>query len=216
MATMHRARAVMNVDTRSPNEVTGKAKGMNQGIGGNVPLFPTPSPPLSAIMAQTVVVEKASVLATTRAKGTAKARNVQLRILVGLLEAEVLYVQSIADASATPDQAAATIEAAGLTVALVGQYAKPVLAAKQGAVPGGVILEANKRILTGGSQKKSFFNWSYTADGGKTWLALPSTPKVTTSLANLVPLSTYGFRVSLTSSDGIPGEWSQPVFFIVH
>jgi hypothetical protein len=206
----------MKIKKKKAASVTAKAKVMNQGIEAHADLFLKPDPPLSDIMDQTAVVEKAQVLAATRAKGTAKARNVQLGILVGLLEAEVLYVQGVADKSATPEQAAATIEAAGLTVALVPQHPKPVLAVKQGPTFGSVLVEANLTILTGRSKKKAFFNWQYTADGGVTWLTLPSTPKAHTSLAGLKPLTTYGFRVSLTNSDGIAGEWSQAVYFLVH
>jgi hypothetical protein len=32
----------------------------------------------------------------------------------------------------------------------------------------------------------------------------------------LTPLSTYGFRVSVTNSAGIQGEWSQIISFLVH
>src|SRR4051812_28553808 len=174
---MLRARAVMKINKSKTASVTGKSKTMTQGIGNHPELFIKPDPPLSDVQDQTAVVDKAEVLAGTRAKGSAKARNVQRGILVGLLEAGVLYVQGIADKSATPEQAAATIEAAGLTVALVPHHHKPVLGVKQGPTSGAVVVEANRTILTGGSKKKSFFNWQYTADGGLTWITLPSTPK---------------------------------------
>jgi hypothetical protein len=36
------------------------------------------------------------------------------------------------------------------------------------------------------------------------------------SVANLTPLTTYGFRVAVTSSSGIMGEWSPIVSLLVH
>jgi hypothetical protein len=216
MATMHRARGILDVDRHKTVSVTGRAKTMTQGIGAHKALFSAPDPPLSVIVDQVAVVDTAEVLATTRAKGTARARNVQLGILVGMMEAELLYVQGVADTSPTPQQAAATIEAAGLVVARIGQHVKPVLGIKQGPTLGSVLMEANATILTGGSQKGKFFNWQYTSDNGKTWITLPSTPKASTSLGNLTPLNTYGFRVSVTNSDAIAGEWSQTVSFLVH
>jgi hypothetical protein len=153
-------------------------------------------------------------VARTRAKGTAKARNVQLGILVGMLEAELTYVQGCADKRSTPDEAAATIEAAALSVARVGDHAKALLAVTQGATSGSVDLDAYAKALTGGKQRKTFFNWQCTSDM-KTFVSLPSTPKHKTSVANLTPLTTYGFRVSVTNSDGIVGEWSQVVGFLV-
>jgi hypothetical protein len=79
-----------------------------------------------------------------------------------------------------------------------------------------VALKANARALAGRTSKKTFFNWQMTSDGGKTFTNLPSTPKAQTSVANLTPLATYGFRVSVTNSDGAAGEWSQIVSFLVH
>ena len=188
---------------------------MCTGIGGETALFPLPNPSVSAVQGQVGVVGKAEVVAATRAKGAAAARNVQRTILVGMLEAWVTYVQGIADTSPSPDQAVSTILAAGLLVALVGQHNKAILAVTLGPQPGTVALSANAAALTGGSQKKSFFNWQSTIDG-KTFVNMPSTPKAKTTLANLTPLSTYGFRVSVTNSDGVAGEWSQIVSLVVH
>jgi hypothetical protein len=64
--------------------------------------------------------------------------------------------------------------------------------------------------------RKSFVNWQCTGDGGATFTTLPSTPKSKTSVANLTPLTTYGFRVSVTGSDGVAGPWSQVISFLVH
>ena len=216
MATMHRARAVLKLKNKKTVIVTGKANAMCTGLANNAGLFTAPNPPIGTIQNQVVVVNKAEVLAATRAKGSASARNVQLRILVGMLETELTYIQGVADTSATPDQAVATIEAAGLTAALVSGYAKPILAATQGA-PGSVVtLKANATALGAGGHRKTFFSWQSTADGGKTFVNLPSTPKATTTVANLTPLSTYGFRVSVTNSAGIQGEWSQVISFLAH
>ena len=215
MGTIRRARAVTKIDSESTVSVMGKTKAVNAGIGGNPGLFVTPSPTLAALMAQAAVVDKAETLAATRAKGAATARNVQRRILVGMLEAECTYVQSVADTSATPEQAAATIQAAGLDVAGVASRIKAILTVTQTAVPGTLALDANATALGAAGRRKTFFNWQYTADGGKTWITLPSTPKSKTTVSGLTALSTYGFRVSVTNSDGIAGEWSQIVNFLV-
>jgi hypothetical protein len=215
MATLHRARAILNIDRRNTGSVLSRAKAMDAGIGSEPALFASPNPALSVIQAQIVVVDRAEVLAGTRAMGTASARNVQRGILVGMLETECTYVQGVADTSATPDQAVATIQAAGLMVARVSQYAKAILTVRQGAEPGSVTLDANASALGGGGRRKTFFNWESTADG-KTFITVPPTPKSKTTVANLTPLSTYGFRVSLTDSDGMAGPWSQVVAFFVH
>ena len=101
MATMKRARATLDIDPENTASVMARTKGMNAGIGGHPGLFATPSPALAAIMAQAAVVDAAEVLAGTRVKGAAKARNVQRTILVRMLEASCGYVQVQADNAAT-------------------------------------------------------------------------------------------------------------------
>ena len=215
MASTHRARAVLKIKRTKTVSVTGKANAMCSGFAGNTTLFATPNPSIAAIETQTGVVNKTEVVAATRAKGAAAARNVQRSILVGMLETGVTYVQGLADASGTPEQAMSTILAAGLSVALVGQRAKAILTVTQGPEPGTVILNANAKALTSGIKGKFFFNWQSTADG-KTFVNLPSTPKAKTTVANLTPLSTYGFRVCITNSAGVAEAWSQVFSFLVH
>jgi hypothetical protein len=216
MAKMHRARAVMNINREKTVSVTGKADAMCTGWENNPGMFPNPSSPsITAIRSQVAVVHKAETLAGTRAKGSASARNVQRSILVHLLEAGVLYVQQIADNSPTLEQAVATIQASALDVALVGSEVKAIIKVRQGP-SGSVRLQGHRAELTADIRGAVFFNWQITSDGGKTFTTLPSTPRAKTSVANLTPLTTYGFRVSVTGPDGVPGEWSQIVNFLVH
>jgi hypothetical protein len=215
MSAIRRARATLDIEPTNTASVMGRTKLMNAGIGGHPALFGTPSPTLAAIMAQAAVVDAAEVLVGTRVKGAAKARNVQRAILVHMLESSCGYVQIQADNAATVEEAEATIEAAGLVVAGVTSYVKAALTAKQAAMNGSVGLSAFAALLAGKGRKKTFFNWQYTPDGGKTFVTLPSTPKSKTVVSGLTALQTYGFRVSVTNSDGIPGEWSQIVNFLV-
>ncbi len=215
MTHMRRARGVLKINPRQFASVTGRANTMCAGIDNNPTLFPNPTVPTSAIKAQVAVVTAAATVAATRAKGAAAARDVQVHILVGMMETDAIYIQSVADKAATWDAAASTLQAGGLVVAAVGQQNKAVLTLKQGAASGTVDMFANESILTANLRGGYFFNWSFSSDG-KTWSNLGSTPKARTSLANLTPLTTYSFRVSVTNSDGIPGEWSQAVSFMVH
>ena len=217
MASMHRARGVLKIKRQKTVSVTGRANAMCTGIGGNTGLFATPNPSVSTVQNQIVVLGKAEVLAATRAKGAAAARNVERTTLVGMLEAWLAYVQAIADLTQNQEQAVSTLLAAGLLVALVGQHTKAILAVMLGTQSGTVALTANAAALTGDSKGRFLFNWQYTADG-KTFVNMPPTPKAKTTLAGLTPLSTYGFRVSITDSAGVPGEWSQvlPTHLVEH
>jgi hypothetical protein len=215
MATVHRARAALDIDRNKTASVVGRANVMCVGLDNHAGLFPNPTVPTSALKAQVVVVNEAEIVAASRAKGTATARNVQRNILVGMLEVELVYIQTVADQAATWDQAVAIIEAGGLPVAEIPMRTKDVLVIKQGPKPGSVILDANVGALAGGLRGRFFFNWEYTLDG-KTYVTLPSTPNHTTAVHGLAPLTSVGFHVSVTDMSNATGAWSQTVFFLVH
>ena len=215
MTNVQRARGKLEINRNNTVSVTGKANAMANGLEAHPALFGTSTPSPSALRDQVGVVNKAETVAGTRAKGTAAARNVERAKLVGMLEIGRAYIQDCADKSASYLEATSTIQAGGLTVAISPKHTKAILAAKQGPLPGSVKLAANAALLTNGSRKKSFFNWQLTVDG-KTFVDLPSTPKAKTSVANLTPLTTVGFRVCITNASGIAEAWSQVVSIIVH
>jgi hypothetical protein len=215
MATMHRARGVMKIVRRKTASVVGRANAMCVGMDNNPALFTSPPVTTSAMQAQVVIVNKCETVAATHVKGSASARDVQRNLLVGMMESDLLYIQGVADKSPTWDQAFATLEAGGVEVAIVPNRTKGILEIKQGPTPGSVTLDANVALLTAGLKGKFFFNWQSTIDG-KTFVTLPSTPNHTTSVANLTPLTSYGFRVSVTAANGVQGAWSQIIDFLVH
>jgi hypothetical protein len=212
---LHRVRGILNIDRNNTVSVTTRANAMATGFTNFPSVFVNPSPTPAAITSQVATVGKAEVVAETRAKGTAGARNVQRDTLVGLLEVGLTYAQGLADNCPTTEGAMNVIVSAGLVVASVGQRVKGILNVKQGPVSGSVVLDAFARVLRNG-KRGGFFNWQSTADGGKTFVTLPPTAKAKTSVANLAPLQTYGFRVAVTMPDGITGDWSQVVVFLVH
>ena len=213
MATMHRARGVLKIKRKQTVSVTGRANAMCTGIDGHPALFSSPPVTTSTIQAQVVVVNKYEVVAATRAKGSASARDVERNTLVGMLETDLTYLQGIADKAPTYDQAVSTLEAGGVLVAIVGVHIKGILEIKQGPT-GSVILDANVVALTAGLKGKFSFNWESTLDG-KVFSTLPSTPNHTTTVSNLTPLTSYGFRVSVTNAAGVLQPWSQIVYFLV-
>jgi hypothetical protein len=207
------ARATLGVKAKNTNSVQGRTKAVVAGIAAN-PSLSSLASNSTALQTQSGVLDKAETVAGSRAKGTAAARNVQRKLQVGMLKTLLPLVQAIADQSGTLEGAVATIQAAGFVVALVAKRNKPILAAKQSQPGSPVVLEANATAL-GVSGKSCFFSWQSTVDG-KTWVSLPSTTLATTSVANLTALTTYGFRVAVTTSSGVMGEWSQIVNFLVH
>ena len=212
MNSVHRVRPILDVNINVTASVLGRAYAIANGLAADPVRFPAPVPPLPIFQAQIAKTEVAEQAAGRRTTGAAAARNVERMVLVGMLETECGYVQTICDAN--PESAIAIAEAAGLPVAESPTRNEPLLKVTAGTVSGTVLLDANATALTGGSGKSKFFNWQYTTDGGKSFINAPATPHGKTTIANLPPLTMVGFRVSVTYIEG-PAEWSPIVAMLV-
>jgi hypothetical protein len=209
----HRVRVAKRLPRKKIPALLALAKAIYQGMLANPALFPSPNPSLAVLLALITALEAAQVTAQTRVRGAAAVRDAKRDELVTALESEAMYLQTLCDAS--PEQAMTLIKAAAMDAAKLPVSAKPILQAKPGTQPGSVILVANETLLVGrGVHKKALFNWQMSADGGKTWLALPATPLASTEVLGLASLTTYAFRVSVTVAK-VTGEWSQAVTIVV-
>lgn len=187
---------------------------MSAGMAADTTRFSAPNPPLATLQAQIVKVEEAHKQARAHVHGAVKVRNLERDRLVSMLETEYAYVKTLCDAS--PEEASLIIQAAGLASAAVRTFEKPLLKVVRGAASGTVKLAAAAALLLGGRNRKSrFYSWQWTTDGGQTFHDAPSTSTSKTVLADLVPLSTVGFRVKVTTAAS-SGEWSPTVSILVH
>jgi len=213
MFAIQRLRVALGVETQKVPVLLPQATHIYNGFQANQTLFPTPPVPLATVLVQIQDLATAEQATKTGTKGTVPIRNAKRAVVVTTLESMRMYVQSLCDAN--PEQAAMIAAAAGMVIAKVPAFAKPVLQAKQGIQSGTVLLGANATLLVGrGVRKKVTFNWEVSADGGKTWTIVPSTPLASTTVTGLTPLVTYAFRVCVTVSR-TTGEWSQPVLLLV-
>ena len=211
---MNRIRCIARMNPKSAVSVLGRVYAINTGMGKDPALYSAPVPLLPVLMAQAGKVSAAQQLVGTRAAGAAAARDVQLVVLAGMVETERSYTQTLCDAH--PDQAIAIAEGAGFLVATSPGHYKALLKVGLGTAPGTVHLEANATVLAGKKRRaQTCFHWEWTPDGGKTVLGAPSTPHAKTTIANLPPLTTVGFRVNMTNGKGT-GEWSQWVTILIH
>jgi hypothetical protein len=138
----------------------------------------------------------------SRTKGAVETRNAKLAIVRNDLENIRVYVQSVAGA-ASPSDADAIIESAGLTIRKVTLHDKPTLAAKQGSVTGTVNLAAKA------AARRASYNWQYSSDQ-KTWISVPQTIQAKTGIAGLTAGAVYYFRVQSVTMTGV-GDWGQVV-----
>jgi len=207
-----RVRAILGFKRNNIPVVLARSKTIYNGLHGSPGLYPAPNPPLVTFLSQIQSLDVAQVAVGTRTRGSASARDAQRDVLWSSLELLLKYVQSLCDAS--PEHAAALIETAGMVVAIPPTHGKDVLEVRQ-QQPGTVALSAYVALLTAGKgSKKTSFNWRYTLDDGQTWIQPLSTPVGNIVIKGLTPMTTVGFCVSVSDSDGV-GPWSQIVRFLV-
>ena len=217
MSTAIRPRATFGTGKKSTPGVLGRSQTMFSSITLNLAMFPNLPIGMPAFMQLISSLATAQQAATgTRAKGTASARNSKRNAVWAAMLSLQSYVQGLADSMSVAD-ATTLIESAGMLVGKAATRQKSVLSATLTTTPGLVHLAANHTVLVGkaNAHKKVTFGWEMSADGGKSWTALPATAYASTTVSGLTLLSTYAFRVMVTLGT-TPGTWSQVVSILVH
>jgi hypothetical protein len=208
-----RTRVALGVERRSYPPLITRANAVQAAIAANPALFPSPTPTPAVFLAQIQTLEAAQQRTTAKVPGASADRNAAADIVITSLGELRTYVQGLCDAS--PEKAAQIVAAASMKTIASTPFHKPVIAAKLGVAAGSVLLRANKHALCGKTSAMCTFNWEYSVDAQKTWIAVLGTPVAATTIAGLAPLTTVSFRVSVTTKNAT-GAYCQPVSIIVH
>jgi hypothetical protein len=206
---------MLDVDRRNAPQVIDRAELMDTGLLTYAATFTSPNPPEPKFASQIALTGAAQVAARKGGVGMAAARYVQVGILLEMMESELLYMESVANAG-NPELATQVLLQGGVEIAGVGKHQKDILTIRQPQPGAPVTLEANVSALLGAYlHRKHFISWEYTLDG-KTFVALPSTPEGLTTVTGLAALTVVGFRVAVTVARMPMLPWSQVVNFLVH
>lgn len=179
------------------------AVGVVKAMTGNAN-FPSP-PSLTDLETAITALQTAETAAAARTKGAAAVRNQKKQVVVTLLEGERTYVQSVADTN--PENGPGIVEGSGF--ALRKNPIHPPRGFTVKATGAGAV-----KIVVPAAAARASYEWQYSVDGGKTWVALPGTLKAKTTLTGLTPQSTVQVRYRALTKAG-EGEWSQPVTQVV-
>jgi hypothetical protein len=202
--TNHRSLVSLHLPVPVPALIT-YARSIVTAMTGNS-AFPAPVPTLATVSAEIDALEVAEKAALARTRGAVVARNEQKTALIGLLQQLKAYIQARADANVL--NGASIITSAGVAVRKTPVRPAKVFEAKPGSVSGSVVVVARA------AARRASYEWEYSTDGGKTWVALPASLQAKTSVSGLTPLSTVQFRYLAVTKSG-PGDWSAPISFIV-
>ena len=168
--------------------------------------FPTPTPTLAALTLAVSDLQTAENAVLARTKGAAATRNEKRTALVMLLQQLKGYIQSVADANV--ENGASTIQSAGLAVRKIPVRPPRVFDATPGPTTG------TAKLIAAAAAPRASYEWQSSADGGKTWVAAPSTLQAKTTVIGLAAGTTVQFRYRAVTKDG-EGDWSQPVSLLV-
>jgi beta-xylosidase len=186
--------ALVTYATRIVTQMTGNAA------------FPSPVPALTDVKAAINTLQAAETAALARTKGAVTTRNEQRAALVALLQHLKAYIQVQADAGG--DNAASIIESAGVAVRKTPVRKPRVFTAKPGTNSGTV------ELVTAAAARRASYEWQYSADGGKTWVTIPSTLQARTTVTGLTAGTTVEFRFKSVVKAG-ESDWSAPVSLLV-
>ncbi len=170
----------------------------------NKATFSSPSPALSTVSAASIAL--ASAQSAYKAQlGTRAARDDAWRALVTLMQQLREYVQTVV--SANPAQASTIAQDAAMALRKTPTHHKSDLAVK--AVASGSVKVVAKALK--GAKANDF---EYSTDGGKTWIAVPTSTKASATITGLQSGLAVTYRHRSITKAG-PGDWSQPVTAVV-
>jgi hypothetical protein len=181
------------------------AQGIVKRMTGNAS-FANPVPALAVVTTAIDDLRTAETAALARTKGAAAARDEKRTALVALLQQLRAHIQATADAAAA--NGASIIESAGVAVRKTPTRHARTFAAKPGPVSGVV------NVVAASAARRASYEWQYSNDGGKTWIAAPPTLQARTKIAGLVPGATVQFKYRALTKTG-EGDWSQVVSLMV-
>jgi hypothetical protein len=203
-ASLHRAIATLKMP-RKVAALIQYAQAILKAMTNN-PHFASPNPTLVALTDAMNELQAAETAAEGRAKGGVAARNAKRTAFIRLLEQLKAYVQTVADADV--ENGGAIIQSAGLAVRKTVVHAARGFAAKQGTVSGAV------KVFAVSAGHRAAYDWQYSLDGGKTWVAAAGTLQAKTTVTGLPPGTTVQFRYKARTKSG-EGDWSAPVALLV-
>ena len=168
--------------------------------------FPSPTPPLPTVSASIDALISAQNAAATRVGGAVTARNVAKNVLTIQLKQLGAYVQSVADGDA--ENSATIIEGARISVRKVPVRPVRAFNAAQGPTTG------TAKLVAHSASGRAAYEWEYSTDGGKTWVAAPPSLQAKTTVTGLPAGTSVQFRYRSVTRTGAT-DWSTPVTLLV-
>jgi hypothetical protein len=172
----------------------------------NNPWFASMAALIATTTTDLATLLSAQAKALSKAKGAVEARDDAKKVVVDDLKLLKSGVQTIINQN--PGVAATIIESAGFFQRKATLPFKPNLEARMAPVTPGEVLVRARAV------KRASYEWQYSLDGGKTWIAMGTTTVANTSLLGMTAGTTVLFRFRTTVSK-TTSDWSPTLSFVV-
>jgi hypothetical protein len=203
-STPHPAIAILKLPAKVPALIQ-YAAGIVKSVTGN-PSFPNPTPTLAQVTGAINALGTAETAALARTRGAVLTRDAARTALATLLKQLLGHIQTVADGDAA--SSAVVIASAGVAVRKTPVRPPRGFHATTGAVTG------SAKLVVPAASRRAAYDWEYSTDGGKTWVASPSTLGARTTVMGLPAGTTVQFRYRALTKTG-EGDWSQPTALLV-
>jgi hypothetical protein len=171
------------------------------------PYFPTPTPALASITAQTDQLEKDYAISLTRVKGSVGVMRAEEKKLITLNKTLASYVEMIANGN--PPPGTDVIPKAGMVEKKTAVKKPKGFSVIHGPVMGEVILNSKsvKNVSTA-------YQMSTDPNNAALWQTIYMGIRVKFAKTGLTTGTRYYFRMAVTSK-GVQGNWSAPIDLLV-
>lgn len=200
---MPRLKLFLNLPERKA-DVSTRARHIASQLDGNA-YFPTLPVPIATLQGHIDDLEAAEAAVRSGTHGTAAARDARLAVVVGDLEQEKTYVETVANARGEDGPAVAA--SSGFATKELRGPGKWAFGAGQGDRSGEVKLRAPRR------NRAESYEWQRSTDG-TVWIDLAGTNEASLVVTDLSPGTLYFFRYR-TLLRNVRSDWSDPVTFRV-
>jgi hypothetical protein len=181
------------------------AQAIVAAMTNNKATFPTPSPALATVTADTNSLVSAQTTVASRIKGAVAIRDEKRLTLVSDLHQLEAYVQQLMNLS--PEEATSIAEAAGMSVR------KPRTATQKSPLTIKQIVSGSVKLVAKAAQGGQSNEWQYSTDG-KTWTSAPPSTQAKTTVTGLqTGVLTYFRHRAVTKAGAL--DWTQPVSMLV-
>jgi hypothetical protein len=200
---MPRLKLALNLPRRKADVGT-RARFIASRLDGNA-YFPALPVPIATLVGHIDDLEAAEAAVRSGAHGTGTARDAKLKIVVGDLEQEKAYVETVANARS--EDARAVAASSGFAIKESRGPRKWAFGAEQGDLSGEVKLRAPR------TNRAAAYAWQQSTDGTH-WIDLLDTNDASTTVSGLSPGTLYFFRYRALVRN-VASDWSDPITFRV-